>query len=113
MTRERSLGALKELLDGAAAAGWSALVVGPPPVDGARHSERAADLAAGMAGVCAGPGVPFVDVAAALAPDPVWRAEVAAGDAFHPSTRGYARLAAAVELSLVRWVGQLSEAPPR
>ncbi len=39
-----------------------------------------------------------------LAADPVWVAEVAAGDAYHPSTRGYARLAALVEPAFRRWV---------
>ena len=107
--RERSLGILSELLDGVAAAGWSALVVGPPPVDDAQHSERAADLAAGIADACAGRGVPFVDVATALADDCVWRSEVAAGDAFHPSTRGYARMAAVIEPPLLRWVGRLAQ----
>jgi hypothetical protein len=49
-----------------------------------------------MAGVCAGRAVPFVHTTG-LADDAVWVAEVAAGDAYHPSTRGYARLAALVE----------------
>jgi acyl-CoA thioesterase-1 len=101
--RERSLAALAEVLDGAAARGWAALVVGPPPVSEADESARAADLSAGMAAQCAARAVPFVDTTG-LADDAVWVAEVAAGDAYHPSTRGYAHLAALVEPVFLRWL---------
>ena len=101
--RERSLAALAEVLDGAAARGWAALVVGPPPVSQADESARAADLSAGMAAQCAARAVPFVDTTG-LADDAVWVAEVAAGDAYHPSTRGYAHLAALVEPVFLRWL---------
>ncbi len=101
--RERSLAALAEVLDGAAARGWAALVVGPPPVSQADESARAADLSAGMAAQCAARAVPFVDTTG-LADDAVWVAEVAAGDAYHPSTRGYANLAALVEPVFLRWL---------
>ena len=101
--RERSLAALAEVLDGAAARGWPALVVGPPPGSDAGESARAADLSAGMTQLCAGRSVPFVDTTG-LADDAVWVAEVAAGDAYHPSTRGYARLAALVEPVFLRWL---------
>jgi lysophospholipase L1-like esterase len=101
--RDRSLAALAEVLDGAAARGWAALVVGPPPVSQADESARAADLSAGMAADCAARAVPFVDTTG-LADDAVWVAEVAAGDAYHPSTLGYARLAALVEPVFLRWL---------
>ena len=99
----RSVAAVAEVLDGASARGWQALVVGPPPVSDAGESARAADLSAGMASSCADRSVPFVDTTG-LAVDPVWAAEVAAGDAYHPSTRGYARLAALVEPVFQRWL---------
>jgi acyl-CoA thioesterase I len=102
---ERSLTALAEVLDGAAARNWPALVVGPPPVSDAGESARAADLSAGMAELCAARAVPFVDTTA-LAADPVWVAEVGAGDAHHPSTRGYARLAALVEPAFLEWLAE-------
>ncbi|WP_448641623.1 GDSL-type esterase/lipase family protein [Geodermatophilus sp. URMC 63] len=101
--RERSLAVLAGLLADASRAGWPALVVGPPPARDADLSARAADLARGMAGVCARSGVPFVDVGG-LATDPVWVAEVAAGDAFHPSTAGYGRLAALVGPAFAAWL---------
>jgi lysophospholipase L1-like esterase len=47
--------------------------------------------------------VPFVDCGA-LATDAVWVAEVAAGDAFHPSTAGYRRLAAVVAPAFTAWL---------
>jgi hypothetical protein len=50
---ERSLAAVAGVLDGASARGWPALVVGPPPVSDAGEIARAADLSAGLAGVCA------------------------------------------------------------
>ena len=103
VARDRSLAALAEVLDGAAARGWAAMVVGPPPVSEAGESARAADLSAGMARLCEARSVPFVDTTG-LADDAVWLAEVAAGDAYHPSTRGYARLAALVERVFVRWL---------
>jgi acyl-CoA thioesterase I len=102
---ERSLAAVAGVLDGASARGWPALVVGPPPVSDAGEIARAADLSAGLAGVCAVRAVPFVSTTG-LAADPVWVAEVAAGDAYHPSTRGYARLAALVEPVFRRWLAE-------
>ncbi len=101
--RERSLGVLAGLLADARTAGWASLVVGPPPVLDVAASARAADLARGMAEVCARSGVPFVDCGA-LATDAVWVAEVAAGDAFHPSTAGYRRLAAVVAPAFTAWL---------
>lgn len=70
VARERSLEVLGRMLDDAHAAGWSALVVGPPPAADSGHNERAADLAAGMAVVCDARDVPFVDPGPALAGDP-------------------------------------------
>ena len=102
---ERSLAAVADVLDGASARGRPTLVVGPPPVSDAGESARAADMSTGLAGVCAERAVAFVD-ATELASDPVWVAEVAAGDAYHPSTRGYARLAALVEPVFQRWLAE-------
>ncbi len=102
---ERSLAAVAEVLDGASARGWPALAVGPPPVSDPEEGARAADLSAGMASSCAARSLPFVDTTG-LAADPVWVAEVAAGDAYHPSTRGYARLAALVEPVFQRWLAE-------
>ena len=101
----RSVAAVAEVLDGASARGWPVLVVGPPPVSGEEESERSAGLSAAIADGCAARSVPFVDTSG-LAADPVWVAEVGAGDAYHPSTRGYARLAARVEPVFLRWLDE-------
>ena len=101
----RSVAAVAEVLDGASARGWPVLVVGPPPVSGEEESERSAGLSAAIADGCAARSVPFVDTTG-LAADPVWVAEVGAGDAYHPSTCGYARLAARVEPVFLRWLDE-------
>ncbi|MGC4746875.1 GDSL-type esterase/lipase family protein [Micromonospora sp. DT201] len=103
----RSLALLAAMLDDAHAARWHTLVVGPPPVQDRQASKRAADLAAAMVQVCAARSVPFVDVTA-LTTDPVWSQEIAAGDAYHPSTAGYARLAALVEPAVLRWLAGMT-----
>ncbi|WNV74308.1 GDSL-type esterase/lipase family protein [Geodermatophilus sp. DSM 44513] len=108
--RERTLALLADVLDDAHTADWAALVVGPPPVADPAPSARAADLAAGMAEVCTRRAVPFVDLGA-LTEEPVWVAEVAAGDAFHPSTAGYGRLADIVTPVVVGWLGALVAGP--
>ena len=110
VARDRTLALLAGMLDDAHGADWPALVIGPPPVLDAPARARAADLTAGMAGVCADRGVPFVDLGG-LQEDPVWAVEIAAGDAFHPSTDGYVRLAALIEPAFVDWVAGLSGAP--
>ena len=105
--RERTLALLADMLDDAHTAEWAPLVVGPPPVLDTALSARAADLAAGMAEVCAQREVPFIDVGS-LAEDPVWVAEIAAGDAFHPSTAGYGRLAGILAPVVAGWLGEVA-----
>ncbi|MFF8774263.1 GDSL-type esterase/lipase family protein [Kitasatospora sp. NPDC015120] len=83
------------LLDGARERGLAPLVVGPPPVAGAgpAHLERLLALADGIAGVCAGRGVPFIGVTRELAADREWTEQALAGDGAHPGAGGYRRLA--------------------
>lgn len=106
--RERTLARLAYMLDDVHTAGWAPLVVGPGPVLNAALSVRAADLAAGMAAVCAQRDVRFIHFGS-LAEDPAWVAEVAAGDAFHPSTAGYDRLAGIDSPVVTGWVGELAD----
>ncbi|RBY79241.1 G-D-S-L family lipolytic protein [Blastococcus sp. TF02-09] len=102
---EQSVAALAGMLAGAADAGWPVLVVGPPAVADDRQNQRIAHLDDRFARACADHGVPYVPVAAALAADPVWRSEVAAGDGAHPGAAGYARLADLVRPAWERWLG--------
>ncbi|MGY1772812.1 GDSL-type esterase/lipase family protein [Blastococcus sp. SYSU D00813] len=101
---DRSVAALREVLAGAAAAGWPVLVVGPPAVADAGHVERTAALDERFAAACAGHGVPYVSVVRALAADPAWTREVAAGDGAHPGAAGYARLADLVRPHWDTWL---------
>jgi len=105
--RERTLARLADMLDDVHTAEWAPLAIGPPPVLDAALSARAADLAAGMAAVCAQRDVRFIDFGC-LADDPVWVAEVAAGDAFHPSAAGYDRLAGIITPVVTGWLGELA-----
>ena len=102
--RSRTLAVLGKMLDDAHGARWATFVVGPPPVADIETMRRIDDLATGMGEVCAAREVPFVDVTAALSCDEIWSQEVAAGDAYHPSTRGYERLAALLKDPLLLWL---------
>lgn len=91
----RSLDNLATILDCARRRGIAPLVVGPPPVieAGEPHLRRVTTLAEQMSALCHARDVPFIDITAAVAEDPVWRAEVLAGDGAHPGSGGYRRLA--------------------
>lgn len=110
MRRERSLALLADMLQDAHSVDWAPLVVGPPPVLDTTMSLHAADLTAGMAEVCTHLDVPFVDIGS-LAQDSAWIAEVAAGDAFHPSTAGYGRLTQIIAPAVISWLGELTTRP--
>ncbi len=102
--QERTVAVLAALLDTAHAAGWHALVVGPPVPADDEHVARVLRLSDAMRPVCEDHGVPFVDVAHALAEDERWRAEVAAGDGSHPGGEGYRRLADLVRSGFTAWI---------
>ena len=101
---QRSVEAITRVLTGAAAAGWPLLVVGPPAVADEAQNERTAFLDGRFARVCAAHGVPYVPVVTTLAVDPIWMAEVAAGDGAHPGAAGYALLADLVRPHWRRWI---------
>jgi lysophospholipase L1-like esterase len=88
---------LRHLLAAAHGYGWPTLVVGPPPLADAAHTERIGALDRDLAGVCAAVGVTYVAIFDALVAAPVWRQEVRDGDGAHPSADGYALLADLVE----------------
>jgi lysophospholipase L1-like esterase len=85
-----------------AAARAPTLMVGPPPIADAEANTRIAALDQALAALCARIAQPYVAVFAALAADPVWMHEAAAGDGAHPGASGYACLAALVGAS-PRW----------
>lgn len=90
---EASVAALGTLLDGVARAGWSGMVVGPPPIDDAAQNRRIAALDRSFAELCASRGTPYATVFDALVDCPVWSREVAEGDGAHPGAAGYQRFA--------------------
>jgi lysophospholipase L1-like esterase len=99
-----SVAALTGMLTGAAAVGWPVLVVGPPATADAAQNRRIADLDDRFAQACREHGVPYVPVVAALAADPTWTAEAAAGDGAHPGADGYAVLTGLVRPHWQRWL---------
>lgn len=73
------------------------LMVGPPPIPDECVQTHTALLSAALAKLCAGLGVPYLDIHAPLAANPIWREETARYDGAHPAAAGYAALAALVE----------------
>lgn len=69
------------------------LMVGPPPIDDDSVNARTAVLSDALAGLCAGIGIPFLEVFTPLQRHPVWRHETATGDGAHPGAAGYQALA--------------------
>ncbi|MEN2978541.1 GDSL-type esterase/lipase family protein [Tistrella bauzanensis] len=86
------------------------LMIGPPPIAAgeADTNLRIRALSDALAPVCHHLDVPWLPVFDALAADPVWMAEVAAGDGAHPDAAGYGRFAGLVEAWPVwrHWTGQ-------
>ncbi|MGY1638010.1 GDSL-type esterase/lipase family protein [Geodermatophilus sp. SYSU D00742] len=103
---EESAGNLAAVLAEAAAARWSALVVGPPPIADPGQDQRIAGLDVRFRQVCAGAGVPYVGVRAGLGTNPTWVREVAAGDGAHPAAAGYQECA---DLLWPRWQAWIDE----
>jgi acyl-CoA thioesterase-1 len=104
LSSEQSVAAMAGMLTGAAAAGWPVLVVGPPAVADAAQNERIAELDDRFARLCTEHAAPYVPVAAALAADPAWTAEVTVGDGAHPGAGGYALLAGLVRPHWDAWL---------
>lgn len=85
---------------GAARARCSTLMVGPLPIlDDPAADARIAALAHRMGQVCAGIGVPFLDVLSIALASDAWRGSASRGDGTHPGADGYAELASCIE----RW----------
>ena len=104
---------LEGMLRGVQDVGWSALVVGPPPVADPEQNERTARLEASFSPVCRAAGVSFVRVFDQLVVDPVWMREVAEGDGAHPGSYGYQRLAELVWPPWHAWTAATTRTSPR
>lgn len=93
---ERTVENLRTLVNQARARDLAVLVVGPPPVADDDVTARVVALDARLGATAAALDVPYVGTVGALRDDPVWHAEVDAGDGAHPGAAGYERLAALV-----------------
>lgn len=93
---EDSLANAETILSEAAA--WRpTLMVGPPPVaDCVAADARVKALSLDLDHLCGTLSVPYLDLHSALADDDAWRNDALAGDGYHPSAGGYARMAALV-----------------
>jgi acyl-CoA thioesterase-1 len=83
---------LAAVLRGAAALGWAALVVGPPPVADAEHNQRIAGLDDLFRTGCREADVPYVSIFKPLQSSENWTAEIQHGDGAHPAADGYQQL---------------------
>ncbi len=75
------------------------LMVGPLPVGDATTDRLIAALSAEVATLCAGLGVPYLELFNLVATSPVWSREVSQGDGAHPNKGGYEQMAEA----FMRW----------
>ena len=87
----------RQILRTARQRGYRVALIGPPPIADTEQNLRTGHLSAALARVAESEGVPFLSVFDALIADPVWMAEVAAGDCAHPGALGYVKLAALVD----------------
>ncbi|GGV19550.1 lysophospholipase [Kitasatospora herbaricolor] len=101
---ERSAANLATMLDRAAARGWRAMVVSPPPVADPAHSARTALLDEDFARVCRTAGVPYVSVHRALSESAVWMRQVTLGDGAHPGAEGYEEYATLLDPHWRAWL---------
>ena len=92
-SREESLAALEEVLDGAEQMKMRSLVVGPAAIDDEADNDRIAALSAAFAELCGDRGVPFVPLVEDLRRSDLWRRELEAGDGAHPGAAGYEEIA--------------------
>jgi lysophospholipase L1-like esterase len=91
----------RRILQTARQCDYQSALIGPPPIADQQHNERTRQLSLAMGQVAEAEGVRFLSTFDALQADPVWMAEVSAGDGAHPGAPGYARFAALVD----GWVG--------
>jgi len=85
-----------EALLGQATREHEVLFVGPPPVAGGELTARIRELNRELGTVCARLGVPYFDMFGRLVSSGAYLADVAASDGVHPSSAGYAEMAAHV-----------------
>ncbi|QDP82676.1 G-D-S-L family lipolytic protein [Nocardia otitidiscaviarum] len=101
---DESVANLAVVLEVARAREWPVLVVAPPPIADAAHTDRIAALDERFAAHCDAVGVPYVRAHQPLRDNRVWMAEVAAGDGAHPGAAGYDEFAELLAPHWLRWL---------
>lgn len=104
---EVSVSHCRQILTVAAARG-PVLMIGPAPIDEGGQAERICALSRAYAEVCAGIGVPYLEIATPLIESGVWLEEARTLDGAHPRAAGYSLLARLVQ----EWTGWRSWFPP-
>lgn len=79
-----------------AAADYSPLFIGPPPVADAAHTARNRELSSRLGTQCAKLGVPYFDLMSRLGQSEAYVEDVKASDGIHPGAIGYALMAEAI-----------------
>ena len=97
VAEEVSVENTRQILRTAKQRGYRAALIGPPPIADPQQNMRTRQLSVALARTAASEGVPFLAVFDALIADPVWMADVDAGDGAHPGALGYAKIAALVD----------------
>ena len=97
VAEELSVDNTRRMLRTAKRRGYQVAFIGPPPISDAQHNLRTRQLSVALAWVAESEGVSFLAVFDDLIADPVWMAEIAAGDGAHPGAAGYAKFAALVD----------------
>jgi len=97
VAEEQSIDNTRQMLRTANQRGYRVALIGPPPIADTQQNLRTRQLSIALARVAESEGVPFLAVFDDLIADPVWMAEVAAGDGAHPGAAGYAKFAALVD----------------
>jgi acyl-CoA thioesterase-1 len=103
-TMADTVAALDQILDDAATAHWSVLVIGPALIDEPQQNERIGELSQVLSKRCADRGVPYIEIAASLIGDEDWMSEVASIDGAHPGASGYSRLSELIWPVFLHWL---------
>lgn len=97
VAEEVSIANTRRILQTTYQRGYRVALIGPPPIADIQQNGRTSQLSVAMAQVAESEGVPFLSTFDVLAKDPVWMADVSAGDGAHPGAAGYAQFAALVD----------------
>ena len=97
VAEEESVDNTRQILRTARQRGYRVALIGPPPIADTQQNMRTGQLSVALARVAESEGAPVLSVFNELVADPVWMAEVAAGDGAQPGAAGYAQFAAVVD----------------